>query len=81
VDSRTEHEIVTTLRAAMTRRTTFVVSSRLSLLRWADVIFVLENGRLTQSGTHDQLAHGPGLYHETALLQLMDLGQAQGDAA
>jgi hypothetical protein len=36
---------------------------------------------LTQSGTHDQLAHGPGLYHETALLQLMDLGQAQGDAA
>ena len=81
VDSRTEHEIVTALRAAMTHRTTFVVSSRLSLLRWADVIFVLENGRLTHSGTHDQLAHRPGLYHETALLQLMDLGQAQGDAA
>jgi ATP-binding cassette, subfamily B, bacterial len=81
VDSKTEHEIVTALRAAMASRTTFVVSSRLSLLRRADIILVLENGRLTQSGTHDQLAHRPGPYHATALLQLMDLGDAQGDAA
>jgi len=81
VDSKTEHEIVTALRAAMSNRTTFVVSSRLSLLRRADIILVLENGRLTQSGTHDQLAHRPGPYHETALLQLMDLDDAQGDAA
>jgi ATP-binding cassette subfamily B protein len=81
VDSKTEHEIVTALRAAMAGRTTFVVSSRLSLLRGADIILVLENGRLTQSGTHDQLAHRPGPYHQTALLQLMDLGDAQGDAA
>jgi ATP-binding cassette subfamily B protein len=81
VDSKTEHEIVTALRTAMASRTTFVVSSRLSLLRGADIIFVLENGRLIQSGTHDQLAHRPGLYHQTALLQLMDLGDAQGDAA
>jgi ATP-binding cassette subfamily B protein len=81
VDSKTEHEIVTALRAAMVSRTTFVVSSRLSLLRRADVILVLENGRLTQCGTHDQLAHKPGPYHATALLQLMDLGEAEGDAA
>jgi ATP-binding cassette, subfamily B, bacterial len=81
VDSKTEHEIVTALRGAMASRTTFVVSSRLSLLRRADIILVLENGRLTQSGTHDQLAHRPGLYHQTALLQLMDLGEARGDAA
>ncbi len=81
VDSKTEHEIVAALGTAMSGRTTFVVSSRLSLLRRADVIYVLENGRLTQHGTHDQLAHRPGLYHETALLQLMDLGDLQGDAA
>jgi len=81
VDSKTEHEIVTALREAMSHRTTFVVSSRLSLLRRADIILVLENGRLTQSGTHDQLAHRPGPYHETALLQLMDLGDVQGTAA
>ena len=73
VDARTENEIVSALREAMTGRTTFVVSSRLSLLRRADVILVLEDGRLTQSGTHDELVHRPGPYHETALLQIMDL--------
>src|SRR5580698_8199564 len=81
VDARTENQIVSALREAMSGRTTFVVSSRLSLLRRADVILVLENGRLTQSGTHDELAHKPGPYHTTALLQLMDLGGAEGGAA
>jgi ATP-binding cassette subfamily B protein len=73
VDAKTENEIVSALREAMTGRTAFVVSSRLSLLRRADLILVLEDGRLTQSGTHDELVHKPGPYHETALLQIMDL--------
>jgi ABC-type multidrug transport system fused ATPase/permease subunit len=73
VDAKTENEIVTALREAMTGRTTFVVSSRLNLLRRADLILVLEDGRLTQFGTHDELVHQPGPYHETALLQIMDL--------
>jgi ATP-binding cassette subfamily B protein len=73
VDAKTENEIVTALREAMTGRTTFVVSSRLNLLRRADLILVLEDGRLTQSGTHKELVHRPGPYHETALLQIMDL--------
>ncbi len=73
VDARTENEIVSALREAMTGRTTFVVSSRLSLLRHADLILVLEDDRLTQSGTHEELVHRPGPYHETALLQIMDL--------
>jgi ABC-type multidrug transport system fused ATPase/permease subunit len=81
VDARTENEIVTALREAMAGRTTFVVSSRLSLLRRADLILVLENGRLTQSGTHEELAHRPGVYHETALLQIMDLDEPEGRAA
>ncbi len=73
VDARTENEIVSALREAMTGRTTFVVSSRLSLLRRADFVLVLANGRLTQTGTHEELVHRPGPYHETALLQMMDL--------
>jgi ATP-binding cassette subfamily B protein len=73
VDARTENEIVSALREAMTGRTTFVVSGRLNLLRRTDLILVLEDGRLTQSGTHEELAHRPGPYHETALLQIMDL--------
>jgi ATP-binding cassette subfamily B protein len=73
VDARTENEIVSALREAMMGRTTFVVSSRLSLLRRADLILVLEDGCLTQSGMHEELVHRPGPYHETALLQIMDL--------
>jgi ATP-binding cassette subfamily B protein len=73
VDAKTENEIVSALRNAMTGRTAFVVSSRLNLLRRADLILVLEDGHLTQSGTHEELVHQPGPYHETALLQIMDL--------
>ena len=80
VDARTENEIVSALREATAGRTTFVVSSRLSLLRRADLILVLEGGRLTQSGTHAELVHRPGPYHETALLQMMDLG-TEGEAS
>ncbi|HXI68915.1 MAG TPA: ABC transporter ATP-binding protein [Verrucomicrobiae bacterium] len=79
VDAKTENEIVSALREAMTGRTTFVVSSRVNLLRRADLILVLEDGRLIQSGTHAELAHCPGPYHETALLQIMDLGE-QGES-
>jgi ATP-binding cassette subfamily B protein len=78
VDARTENEIVTALRGAMDGRTAFVVSSRLSLLRRADLILVLDGGRLVQSGTHAELVHRPGPYHETALLQMMDLDSKGG---
>jgi hypothetical protein len=37
------------------------------------VIHVFDSGELLQSGTHDELARWPGVYRETALLQLMDL--------
>ena len=62
----------------MSGRTAFVVANRLSLLRRADVILVLEKGRLARVGTHNELVHFPGIYRETALLQLMDLGEHAG---
>src|SRR5215469_18965509 len=73
VDARTENEIVSALREAMAGRTTFVVSSRLSLLRRADMILVLEKGKLTRLGKHDELIEQAGSYQDAALLQLMDL--------
>jgi ATP-binding cassette subfamily B protein len=76
VDPKTEHEIVSALRHAMADRTTFVVANRLSLLRRANIILVLEQGRLTRAGTHDELIRVPGPYRDTALLQLMDLTES-----
>ncbi len=72
VDSRTENEIVAALQGAMAGRTTFMVSSRLNLLRRADTILVLEGGRIAAQGSHDELVRRPGPYRETALLQLME---------
>jgi len=80
VDARTENEIVSALREAMAGRTTFVVSSRLSLLRRADLILVLEDGQVTLTGTHAELVRWPGLYRETALLQIMDLDEGRGSS-
>jgi ATP-binding cassette subfamily B protein len=71
VDSKTEHEIVSALRHAMTGRTTFVVANRLSLLRRADVVLVLSKGSLVQTGSHDSLVRVPGPYRDAAVLQLM----------
>lgn len=75
VDPKTEHEIVSALLQATAGRTTFVVANRLSLLRRADVILVLDQGRITQAGAHAELVRTPGPYRETALLQLMDLDE------
>jgi len=72
VDPKTEHEIVSALREAMTGRTAFVVANRLSLLRRADRILVLERGRLKQMGRHEELVAAEGAYREAAMLQLME---------
>ncbi len=81
VDPRTEHEIVSALRVAMKGRTTFVVSNRLSLLRRADLILVLEQGKLAASGTHSDLLARPGRYRETAALQFADLSPDAQESA
>lgn len=72
VDARTEKEILSALEGAMAGRTTFAVSSRLSLLRRADKILVLEQGRLRQCGTHAELIQQPGPYQDTARLQIQE---------
>src|ERR1041385_4951402 len=72
VDPKTEHDIVSALRTAMQDRTTFVVANRLSLLRRAEVIIVLENGRITNMAPHEELVKVPGPYQQAALLQLME---------
>jgi ATP-binding cassette, subfamily B, bacterial len=72
IDARTEQEIFTALENAIRDRTTFIVAHRVSTLRRADFIVVLEDGRIVQRGTHEELLRVPGAYRRVAALQLVD---------
>jgi ABC-type multidrug transport system fused ATPase/permease subunit len=77
IDSETEHEIFEALDRAIEGRTTFIVAHRLSTLRRADFIIVMEDGRIVQRGTHAELMQVPGPYLRVADLQLVDARELQ----
>ncbi|MCF7687481.1 MAG: ABC transporter ATP-binding protein/permease [Cephaloticoccus sp.] len=77
IDSETEHEIFEALDRAITGRTTFIVAHRLSTLRRADFVIVMDHGRIVQQGTHEQLMREPGPYLRVAQLQLVDGSELQ----
>jgi len=72
VDASTEQEIKLALREVMAGRTTFVIAHRLSTIALADVIVVLEGGRVIAHGSHDELLHASALYAEIAEKGLPD---------
>ncbi len=71
VDTNTEKQIQAALDTLMSGRTTFVIAHRMSTIRKADLILVMENGRIVQMGTHQDLLRQGGLYREIHDLQLM----------
>jgi ATP-binding cassette subfamily B protein len=70
VDTETEHLIQQALAGLMRDRTTFVIAQRLLTLKSADCILVLDQGRIVERGTHDELLALDGLYRRIYDLQL-----------
>lgn len=79
VDTQTEAAIMKKLRPVMAERTTLFVSHRVSTLRYSDEIVVIENGRVTQRGSHDELIRQPGYYAELNTIQQLQQ-RLEGDA-
>jgi len=79
VDTRTEADIVAALRARRGRRTTILVAHRLSTVRYADRIVVLEDGRAAQRGTHRELAAVDGPYRRLWEIQGALEQELEGD--
>jgi ATP-binding cassette, subfamily B, multidrug efflux pump len=72
VDTYTEEEILSRLREVMRQRTSIIVSHRISTVRNADAIFVLDQGRIVERGTHEDLIRRGGLYAELHKKQLLE---------
>lgn len=81
LDSESELLIQASLGGLMKGRTSFVIAHRLSTIRSADLIVVLENGRILEQGTHDQLLASGGRYSEMLEIQLHPERAAQQQTA
>jgi ATP-binding cassette subfamily B protein/subfamily B ATP-binding cassette protein MsbA len=69
LDSESEQAIQQSLKLLLESRTSFVIAHRLSTIQNADKILVLDQGRIVQQGTHDELVETPGIYQQMVRLQ------------
>lgn len=72
VDTRTEEEILTNLGRVMQGKTSIIISHRISTIKNADKILVLDNGEIIEQGTHNYLMDNKGAYFELYEKQLLE---------
>src|SRR5262245_53565434 len=70
LDTESEQLIQASMAALLAGRTTFVIAHRLSTVRRADVILLMEEGRVIERGTHEELMKARGVYHSMVLRQM-----------
>ncbi len=69
VDTESEQQIQEALAILCKGRTTIAIAHRLSTLRGADIIYVLDDGRIAESGSHEELIEKQGIYHKLVMIQ------------
>jgi len=72
VDTKTEEEILRNLKTFMKERTSIIISHRISTVKDADNIIVIDDGIIKEEGTHDQLLELSGIYYELHYKQLLE---------
>ncbi|WHX41775.1 ABC transporter transmembrane domain-containing protein [Mesobacillus sp. AQ2] len=72
VDAKTEKKIIDNIRRERNAKTTIITTHRLSAVEHADHIVVLEDGKIVEEGTHEQLMEAKGWYHAQYIMQLAE---------
>ncbi|MCB0078621.1 MAG: ABC transporter ATP-binding protein [Anaerolineales bacterium] len=80
VDTETEHNIQIALEEVMAHRTSLIIAQRLSTIKHADRVVVIEAGRVAESGTHDSLMAHDGAYARLYALQYREQDEAEQEA-
>ena len=70
VDTQTEHMLQKATQTLMRGTTSFVIAHRLSTIRQADLILVIDHGKIVEMGTHEELLRAQGAYHALYTTQL-----------
>jgi len=79
LDTESEQLIQASMATLLAGRTTFVIAHRLSTIRRADLILLMEDGRVIEHGTHETLMRADGVYREMVLRQMESAGETAAD--
>ena len=77
LDTESEQLIQASMATLLAGRTTFVIAHRLSTIRRADMILLMEDGRITERGTHQELMNAHGTYHDMVRRQMESAHQGE----
>ncbi len=80
LDTESEQLIQQSMATLLAGRTTFIIAHRLSTIRQADIILLMENGRIIEQGSHDELMNKRGVYHGMVMRQMESHSENVGEA-
>jgi ATP-binding cassette subfamily B protein len=72
VDTKTEEEILSNLRTLRQNKTTLIIAHRISTIKGADRIIVVDEGRVVAVGTHEELQVSSPIYHDFVIRQQLE---------